>query len=567
MFKVSNRQVRLCLYGLLLGSTVTLSSAAEDFATRVLREQQQTLRTEQERLRIERWQRRQEPVEHHTERQPPVHADTQCWRLDGIRLRGNRRLDEHTLRQALQPLLTACVGVEGINRILRALTARYVAAGYPTSRPTLLGQPEDGAPLDIFIDEGFVERIELADPTEALSLRGAFPGVLGEPLYLPQLEQGLDQLNRLRAFEFGLDVLPGELQGGSRIRLHNRQPDKRWHLDARLDNRGTAYGGRHRLNLTFGLDSPLGLNGDLRLYAQRLVFHAPGQSLAWGGSYSLPYGAWTFAGFVAQSQHETPIPQTRLRSHGATQLLGANVERLLWRGQRGLLSSALRVSHKRLHSDLNGWRIDVQSPQLLTADLGVNLLWRGPGLWYASLGLGYGQSVSDDPKRRSAAPRFNQYRASLLHRRALSADASLSLQSQIEAQYSPDPLPAIEQLALNNDNAVRGFRERSVAAASGLSWRNELGQTFSLSWWPGLAVRPHLALDVGWARHHRAARLERRQGEVDSQRLIGAAVGLDLQLPGRQQLRLQYQRALHASDLPRHALEPGFWAVEWQLNL
>nr|WP_314488232.1 ShlB/FhaC/HecB family hemolysin secretion/activation protein [uncultured Pseudomonas sp.] len=565
MFKAIRRYTQLGLTALLFGLTVAPSSLAEDLATRLLREQQQTLQAEQARQRLERWQRRHEPAENDPE--PPPPTDTQCWHLKGVRLHGNRRLDEQTLRQTLQPLLTACIGVEGINRILRALTQRYVAAGYPTSRPTLSRQPEDGAPLDILIDEGFVERIELADPTAALSLRGAFPGVLGEPLYLPDLEQGLDQLNRLRAFEFGLDVLPGELQGGSRIRLHNRQPDKRWHLDAKLDNRGTALGGRHRLNLTLGLDSPLGLNGDLRLYAQRLAFQAPGQSLAWGGSYSLPYGAWTFAGFVAQTRHETPIPHTRLRSNGDTQLLGLNVDRMLWRGQRGLLSSGLRVSHKRLHSDLNGWRIDVQSPQVLTADLGVNLLWRGTGLWYASLGLGYGQSVSDDPKRRGAAPRFNQYRASLLHRRALSADASLSLQSQVDAQYSPDPLPAIEQFALNSDTAVRGFRERSVAAASGLSWRNELSQTFPLARWPGLAARPHVALDIGWARHHRAARLQRRQGEVDSQRLIGAAVGLDLQLSGKQQLRLQYQRALHASDLPHHALEPGFWSVEWQLNL
>jgi hemolysin activation/secretion protein len=72
-------------------------------------------------------------------------------------------------------------------------------------------------PLDIVIVEGFVETIELAGPDLPLSLSSAFPGLLGQPLYLPDLEQGLDQLNRLRAYELGATLLPGELQGGTRV--------------------------------------------------------------------------------------------------------------------------------------------------------------------------------------------------------------------------------------------------------------------------------------------------------------------------------------------------------------
>lgn len=565
MFKAICWCTQLGLAALLFSLTVAPSTLAEDLATRLLREQQQTLQAEQERQRLERWQRRQEPAENEPE--PPPHTDTQCWYPKGIRLHGNRRLDEQTLRQTLQPLLTACIGVEGINRMLRALTQRYVAAGYPTSRPTLSRQPEDGAPLDIFINEGFVERIELAEANPAVSLLGAFPGLLGEPLHLPDLEQGLDQLNRLRAFEFTLDVLPGELEGGSRVRLYNRQPGKRWHLDTMLDNRGTSLGGRHRLNLTLGLDSPFGLNDELRLSAGTLVFDAPGQAQSLSAAYTVPYGPWSLAAYIAQSRCRTPLVGTRLVSTCNSQLLGTSLERALWREQRGTLSLSTRLQRVRVDSALNGWRIGLQSPELVTFDVGLNAMWFGQGLWTASAGVGLGRDVSDDPLRRTLTPRFTRYRAGLAYRRALSVNPASSLYSSLAAQYSADPLPAVEQFNLSHDSAVRGFRDSSVAAASGLSWRNQLSQTWPVALWPGLLASPYLGLDVGWVRHHRDRHTWRRRGGVDSQRLIGAAVGMQLQLPGSQSLHLQYQRALHASDLPHHALEPGFWSVEWQLNL
>lgn len=64
------------------------------------------------------------------------------------------------------------------------------------------------------IVEGFIESIEITDQGLPLSLGNAFPGTLGRPLHLPDLEQGLDQLNRLRAYDLEMALLPGELQGG-----------------------------------------------------------------------------------------------------------------------------------------------------------------------------------------------------------------------------------------------------------------------------------------------------------------------------------------------------------------
>lgn len=174
-------------------------------------------------------------------------------------------LSNQQLEAVLRPLWRPCLSVDDVNTLLRAITDSYVQAGYPASRPYLAHRPQAGKPPAIVIVEGFVESIELAGTDLPLSLRGAFPDLLGQPLYLPALEQGLDQLNRLRAYDLNADLLPGEIQSGTRVVIQPRRTGSRWHLDSRLDNRGSDLTGRHRLNLGLGLDSPLGLNDDLRL--------------------------------------------------------------------------------------------------------------------------------------------------------------------------------------------------------------------------------------------------------------------------------------------------------------
>lgn len=230
-----------CIAGCLTAPT----ALADDPASQQLRDQQQTLRQLEQQQRLQRWQRA-----------PSASADdvqastapegSQCLAITGVRLAGNQRVSTQALEPTVLNLMRPCMGISDINRLLKAITQRYVEAGYPASRPYLRHPPQADASLDIVILEGFVESIELTADLP-LSLQGAFPTLLGQPLYLPQLEQGLDQLNRLRAFELSADLLPGELQGGTRVLLQGSQVAPRWHLDSRFDNRGSELTGRHRM--------------------------------------------------------------------------------------------------------------------------------------------------------------------------------------------------------------------------------------------------------------------------------------------------------------------------------
>ncbi|QCI14375.1 ShlB/FhaC/HecB family hemolysin secretion/activation protein [Pseudomonas putida] len=535
------------------------AALGDDPASQQLRDQQHSQQQLEQQLRLQRWQRAptQQPPD-----QPPAQMPItgHCWAVTGVRLAGNHRLTARVLESGIRSQLRPCLGVDDLNQLLKAITRLYVEAGYPTSRPYLSQPPQDDQPLDIVVVEGFVESIEMGAELP-LWLQGAFPDLLGQPLYLPALEQGLDQLNRLRAFELSADLLPGTLTGATRVSVQAQQVASRWHLDSRFDNRGSSLTGRHRLNLGLGLDSPLGLNDDLRLGLSSTVLDAPGRSQGLSLYYSLPYGFWTFAVSASQLSYQAPIPQKHRMSHGSSSFQGVSAERVIWRNQQGMLSASARLDRKQLLNRIGKTEIKLQSPTLTSLEAGINLLWLEHGLWHGFVGVARGVDWfgADQSPLHEDAPRpdFLKYRANLLHLRQGPANRPWRWQSELSLQYSRDPLPAAEQLLLSDDSTVRGFRLSSYSGSSGAVWRNTFSQALTLPQAQPLQVRPYIGLDMGWTRPLQAKH---------TQHLVGAAAGVELSLPSSR-LRLDYQRALHANDTPRPRLESGFWVMEWTFSL
>ncbi|NWC95966.1 ShlB/FhaC/HecB family hemolysin secretion/activation protein [Pseudomonas sp. IPO3778] len=491
---------------------------------------------------------------------PPPPPIEPCWQVRGLRLSGNTLISLAQINTQLQPLMSDCMGVTPINQLLATLTALYADAGFIASRPYLAQRPQDGQPLDVIIEEGFVESIELATPDLPISLRGAFPGMLGKPLQLRELEQGLDQLNRLRSLDLTADVAPGSLPGGSRLLIRPRTSAAPIGAVVSYNNRGTDYIGRNNGALTLTYDSPSGLNDFIALSTSTTLDQTSAYSRSQSLYYNIPYGFWTLALSASHAQYRYPVqlPGQAVRANGQTRQYGVSLNRLLWRDQGTLLNGMLRLSSKRSQSYFADQYLAIQSPSLTVAEASLNLLNITDGLWNASVsyaqGLDWLGADRDEQRLSPALPRaqFRKYRADASYWRQ-GRDAPWNWNSQLALQYSPDPLPSLEQLLLTDDYAVRGFRQNLVQAATGAVWHNTLSlpRNLGAQW----TLSPRLGLDVGWSKLLAGAQ---------SQRLAGASVGVGLSTRDWQ-LDLDYQHGLYGP--PRSSQEPGFWLMELSLRL
>lgn len=533
----------------------------------VLRQQQlqqrdlQQLQLEQRKRQLERGAFGPTPV--NPAIPESIKPDERCWPLSGTRIGGVTLIDKDKLNARIKPLLAPCMGVGQINHLLATITALYVEKGYIASRPYLSSAPAAGQSLDILIDEGYIESIELADQSLPVSLGGAFPGMLGKPLNLRDLEQGLDQLNRLRSLDLTADIAPGSQPGASKIILRSRTSGQsRWALGAGFDNLGSASTGRDRDTLSLTLDSPLELNDLLSLSASDTLNQGDRYSRNVSLYYAIPYGYWTFSTFASHAEYRAQfkLSTATLYSTGITDQLSMRADRVLWRDQSHQLSANLQLAHKDVDSYLENVRLGIQSPTLTVAEAGLNLFWLDRAVW--NLDVNYAQGMrwfgADDDADRQVKnlpkAQFRKYRAGLSQWRngQLGAQA-WQWQSQLNLQYSPDPLPAIEQLLGTDDSAVRGYRVSSASGASGAIWRN----TLRLPLRSDLPVQltPRVGLDHGWIKADHGAPV---------QRLSGAGIGLNLGWKNLQ-VDVDYQRSLNTpTGLHR---EPETWLMRVGLQL
>ena len=565
----TQRQYCIQSLGVALLCLCALPAAAADgpqAGQEALRLQQQQQRDLQQ-LHLEQRQRQLQRGSFGTQAATPalptdIAKDDRCWPLSGTRLAGITLFSKAELNKRIEPYVAPCMGVTQINRLLAEITQLYVQAGYIASRPYLISPPAAGQSLDIHVEEGYLEAIELADQSLPVSLGGAFPGMLGKPLNLRDLEQGLDQLNRLRSVDLTADIAPGNEAGASRIILRSRSTASRWGLGLGVDNLGSAGTGRDRNAINLSLDSPLKLNDSLNLSFSETLNHGPRYSRSNSLFYSIPYGYWTYSLFASHNEYRSPFKLSRATFYnsGRTDQVSLRTDRVLWRDQGHQLSANLQLAYKDVDSYLQKVRLGIQSPTLTVAEAGLNLFWLNSAVW--NLDVNYAQGLTwfgadrdaDQTQKNLPQAQFHKYRANLTQwRNGQWLGQPWQWQSQLSAQYSPDALPAIEQLLGTDDSAVRGYRENITSGAIGAVWRNTLRLPLTSDL--PVKITPRLGLDNGWIK---------REHGAQSQRLSGASAGLNLSWKNVQ-LDLDYQRNLNTPA--GFGQEPEVWLTRLSVQI
>ncbi len=442
----------------------------------------------------------------------PAHGQP-CVDVTQVALSGVTLISEADLQAGFAGQL-GCIGIEGLNALLESVTLAYIDAGYIAARAYLPEQDLSDGTLTITVVEGQVSDILVAENGRPAPLRAttAFPGMVGRPLELRRLEQGLAQINRLPSSDATSQLAPGAEPGDSVVAVDVTQGQP-WSASIAVDNRGTTSTGEFNYGQTFGYDNLFGLNDSWSFSYQRSMEPGAlsfGPNSPVGNSYSvsgsLPFGFWTYGLSASASDYLIEVPGVTgpIESSGQSQSIRLSAERLLSLSEGGRWDAGVALRWTDNENQILGTTIDTSSRRLTVLD--AFLRRSQPALGgqvNATLTLRQGLSLFgafDDATAPAGSP-IAQYTALLLdasYQRAWEAgDQAIVLSSRLSGQYSNDNLFGSEQFSIGGFSSVRGSRTSLLFGNRGVQLINTLSAPNALAFGDNMSVTPYVGLDAG----------------------------------------------------------------------
>lgn len=513
----------------------------------VIRQEQLDIQEEQRKLEFERLQRELEndfrQLSPKREEQPGEAPAGPCFDIKSITFEGLSDLPDDVVKAtqaAAEPFLDRCLALAQLSELIQSINRLFLDRGFVTTRAFLPEQSLKDGELVIRIVVGDLQGFE-SDTLTPRNIRWAFPTGAGDVLNLRDIEQGLDQVNRLRSNNATIDMVPGEKLGQTIVRVTN-EPD--YWLGARISVEGDSIqqGDDYRGRVDVFADDLLGINDALILNGnQSLAERSDSESYGYGFDYSVPWGYHLFTLSGNRFEYENTVQGTNRTFivSGESQVLDASANRTLYRNQSTKLDGLIGLAAKKTNNYIEDTRIDVSSRQLSVGRMELRIKrFIGPDMTvFASLAGEHGlRLLGADDDRQGGFPndaQFRKYRFyGTLGKPVLNWQIGLSGQYQ----YSPDRLPASEQIIVASSSLISGFNDFSLAGDSGGWLELDLASPYAaLGWLPGFHINTTLSVLKGWIPHtgdHQQQHGSATAAEV-AFRLIGRGLSLDIRMGKR----------------------------------
>lgn len=396
-----------------------------------------------------------------------------------------------------------CLGAQGITLAINKVQNAILAKGYVTTRVMAQEQDLTQGILTLTLQPGRISDIRFGQPT---SWRGrlwnAIPASRGDILNLRDVEQGLENLKRVSSATADIEIVPGEQEGASDLRV-NWQEKRPVRLSLGLDDSGSESTGRYLGTATLAIDAPFAQNDLFYANIGRDMFaQGPYGNRSNTLNYFFPVGYWAFSANYSDYTYHQNIPNANevLSYNGKSDNVVVTVSRLLFRNQSHKTTLNLRTYRKHATNSVNGIEIEQQRRRTAGWELGVNqrsyfgdttvdanVSWRrGTGA--------FGATRAPEEATHSGSARTGVLLGDVsIHQPFTFVDQSLRYSTTLRGQWSANALTPQERLAIAGRYAVRGFDgEQMLSGERGIVWRNELG-------W-NIRSRGHelyLALDYG----------------------------------------------------------------------
>jgi len=427
----------------------------------------------------------------------PFPQETPCFLINHVQLMGREAFPHWFPAQRVADGAKGhCLGVKGINQLMSRLQNRLVDRGWVTSRVLIPEQDLSSGTLTVALVPGRVRDIRYADGSDKRAvLYTSIPAREGALLDLRDIEQGLENQQRLPTVQDNMEIVPGDNPGESDVVISRRQ-SKIWRVNLWADDSGTKSTGRYQGGAMLALDNPFALSDLFYVSASHdLGFQGHEQSKNINGHYSLPLGYWLFEVNAGQYNYVQNVAGFNgdIRYSGKSKNLNAGLSRVIQRNASGKTTLRGSVLVREIRNYIDRTEIEVQRRRTSAWLLGVDHRH-----YFGDVTVDGGVSFQRGTRWFGALPAYEeQYedgydateKSKILTLTAglnwpfTLAKQTLSYQLNYLQQASSTPLTSPDQLAIGNRWTVRGFDgERTLSASRGwyvqntLAWRTPLPQ-------------------------------------------------------------------------------------------
>lgn len=292
--------------------------------------------------------------------------ENRCFTIESINLIGMTVFLDKQKNKLIENYLGKCLTINNIQSIAQLIQNYYIKKGYITVQVSLPEQDLTLKILTILIIEGIIESIEIQNsPTRTVNM--IYPNLIGEILNLRDIEQGLEQLNRLNSYHYSIDIQAGSKTGLSHLFIYRKGKKIPLASQLQLDNSGSKSNGEKQLNAGLIFDSLLGLgeqwsvsgNSDTDFSTTHFNHH-------YILGLNVPYGNWNYRYhlFNSRSFQTDKVDYQSFDYEVKNSNQYVEISRLIYRDakQRVLVHGGLE--NKRVRIKFMEQLIDISSPIL-----------------------------------------------------------------------------------------------------------------------------------------------------------------------------------------------------------
>ncbi|MCO6545190.1 MAG: ShlB/FhaC/HecB family hemolysin secretion/activation protein [Gilliamella sp.] len=409
------------------------------------------------------------------------------------------------LKKLAQQAEHRCLGGEGINLLMSQLQDRLVSYGFITTRVVAPEQDLADGALKLLLVEGKVRHVNYSDDSDKYAqLYSAMPVREGKILNLRDIEQGLENLQRLPTVSAQMQLVPGDKPGESDIVISRKQ-SKMWRIGLSVDDSGTKTTGRNQGGATIYLDNLLSLSDSF--------YASGGHDLNGKGkygsrnyllSYSVPWGYWLFnASLSGNKYHQMIAGQNEdYKYSGRSRNANVQLSRVIHRNESQKTTLSYGINLRQSHNYINETEIEIQQRKTTNWQLGLQHRHYINDI-VLDAGVSYQKGVrwfNAQKAPEELNPEDNGSALSNIFLVNFAANIPFRLGEQqyryhinYQGQYTRgERLTSPDQFSIGGRWSVRGFDgELTLKADRGWYVRNEL------AWQAPFNHEPYLGIDTG----------------------------------------------------------------------